>query len=72
MSDSKLIIKSKDLQGDDGYKVFSVRLKQSLLDQIDAVSQKSGRSRNEIFSLFIQYAYENCEVDGESAKNIKI
>lgn len=71
MGNSKLIITSKDLQGDDGYKVFSVRLKQSLLDQIDAVSQKSGRSRNEIISLFIQYAYENCEVDGERAEEIK-
>ncbi len=65
MDSSKLIIKAKNLLGDDGYRVFSVRLKQSLLEQIDEVSQKTGRSRNEIISLFVQYAYEHCEVDDE-------
>ena len=63
MSNSTLIIRPKKLKGDDGYRTFSVRIRQDLIDRIDDIAEQSGRSRNEIISLFIEFASENCRVE---------
>ena len=58
----KLVIKKKTLKGEDGYKVFSIRIKEETVDKLDAISAKTGRSRNEIIGLFLEYAADRCEV----------
>ena len=61
---SKLIISKKhSVKGDDGHKVFSVRMKEDLLTKLDSLAEKSNRSRNEIINLLIEYAIDNCEID---------
>lgn len=45
MSSDNLIIKPKRPKGDDGYKVFSVRIKEDIIVKIEDISLKTGRSR---------------------------
>lgn len=58
----KLVISKKSLKGDDGYKVFSVRLKDETIAKLDELSNESNRSRNELINILIDYAIDNCEV----------
>ena len=60
--ENKLIIKRKPLKGEDGYKVFSVRIKDETVEKLDMISKKTNRSRNELINTFIDYAIENCEI----------
>ena len=57
-----LIISPKRPKGEDGYKVFSIRVKEDTVEKLDAISAKTGRSRNEIIGLFLEYAADRCEV----------
>lgn len=58
----KLIINRKSLKGDDGYKTFSIRIKDETVNKLDLLSQKTNRSRNELINILIDYAIDNCEV----------
>ena len=58
----KLIIKKKSLKGEDGYKTFSVRIKEETVDMLDDLSQKTTRSRNDLINILIDFAINNCEV----------
>ncbi|OJU09469.1 MAG: CopG family transcriptional regulator [Clostridiales bacterium 43-6] len=65
MSD-KLILSKKDRQkGYDGYRTFSVRIKEELVSELDDLAIKTNRSRNELINIFIDFAVKNCEVDGK-------
>lgn len=61
----KLIISKKSLKGDDGYKTFSIRIKDETVKRLDSLSQESNRSRNELINLLLDYAIANCEVYAE-------
>ncbi len=58
----KLIIKKKTLKGEDGYKTFSIRIKEETVLRLDELSEKTNRSRNELINILIDYAIDNCEV----------
>ena len=60
--EKKLVIRSKKLKGEDGYKVFSVRIKDETVKKLDTLAAQSGRSRNELINLLLGFALENCEV----------
>lgn len=66
--EQKLIIKKKSPKGEDGYKTFSIRIKEEIVDSINQLSLVSGRSRNELIGLLLEYAVENCEIDSGSSK----
>lgn len=66
MDDERLVIKPK-LKGDDGYRVFSVRIKEDVVTQIDAIVEQTGRSRNELIGRFLEYALEKCVIEKEEA-----
>ncbi len=57
----KLIL-SKKLKGEDGYKTFSIRIKEETVEKIDALSDMTNRTRNELIGILLEYAIENCEV----------
>lgn len=61
-SDS-LIIKPKKCRGNDGYKTFSIRIKEELVENIDSISAQTGRSRNELISIFLNYAITHCKIE---------
>ena len=62
MKEDKLKISKRRLKGDEGFKVFSVRLEQELVDRIDNIAEYTNRSRNELIGILLRYAVENCEI----------
>ena len=55
--DDKLIIRK--VRGEDGYKVFSVRVKKELVKSLDEIAEASGYSRNDIVNIFLEYAIQH-------------
>lgn len=58
----KLIIKKKSLKGEDGYKTFSIRIKDETVENLDKLAEQTNRSRNELINILLDYAIKNSEV----------
>ena len=58
----KLVIKKRELKGEDGYKTFSIRIKEEIAQELDGLSKVTDRSRNELINILLEYALKNCEV----------
>lgn len=58
----KLIINKKSLKGEDGYKTFSIRIKDETVANLDKLSEETNRSRNELINILLDFAIENSEV----------
>lgn len=58
----KLIVQRKNMKGEDGHRVFSVRLKEEIVRKLEEIADQTNRSRNELINLFLEYAIENCQV----------
>ena len=56
----KLEIKSKKYRGDTT--VISARVPADLVDKFDKISKDSGRTRNEIIQLCLEFAADNIEI----------
>ena len=56
------ITKRSKIKGDDGYKVFSVRIKEETVEKLEALSVETNRSRNELINLMLEFGIDNCEV----------
>ena len=70
---NKLVINPKSPKGEDGYRTFSVRIKSDIVAKLDNLSSITGRSRNELIGIMINFALENCgvkECDSNCKKNI--
>lgn len=64
MSDNdKLIIRPKKYKGNDGYKTFSIRIREELVENIDTISSRTDRSRNELIGIFLEYAINHCKIE---------
>ena len=50
------------LKGEDGYKIFSVRIKNETADVLEELAEKSNRSRNELVNFILEYAVSNSEI----------
>lgn len=58
----KLVISKKTLKGEDGYKTFSIRIKEDTVAKLDALAENTNRSRNELINILLDYAIDNCIV----------
>lgn len=56
----KIIIKRR---GDDGYRVFSVRVREDVVAKIDTIAKDTGRSRNEIIGMLLEFAVDRCSIE---------
>lgn len=56
------ISKRTALKGEDGYKTFSIRIKETTVESLDKIACDSNRSRNEIINLILDFGIENCEI----------
>ena len=63
MPDDELILRPKRLKGDDGYKTFSVRVKEDVVAKLDEIAKRTGHSRNELVGIFLHYAVEHCRIE---------
>lgn len=52
-------------RGEDGNKVITVRIKESILAKIDEASKDVNCSRNELINLLLEYGIENMEIVSE-------
>lgn len=60
---NNITIVSKDKQkAGSEYTIVSVRMRESLLDQLDTISAQTNRSRNEIINLLLESAVDMVEV----------
>ena len=59
----KLIITKKGVKGEDGYKVFSIRSKDELVEKLDQLAQQTNRSRNDLINTLLDFAVEHSEVE---------
>lgn len=62
MAEKLTIPKRNNIKGEDGYKVFSIRVKDSTVSELDAISEKTNRSRNELINMMLEFAIKNCEI----------
>ncbi len=60
--EDKLIINKKNLKGEDGYKTFSVRIKEETVAKLNNLSEETNRSRNELINILLDYAIDNSKV----------
>ena len=63
MAEEIMITKKLPRKGDDGYRIVSVRMKETLLERLDALSAKSNRSRNELINLLLESAVDIVKID---------
>lgn len=63
MQEKLKISKKNKIKGDDGYKVFSVRIKDSTVQQLETLTQTTNRSRNELINMLLEYALEYVEIE---------
>ena len=49
-------------KGEDGYKIISVRIKESILQKIDELATKSNRSRNELINIILESSVDDVEI----------
>lgn len=57
----KLIIPKK-MKGEDGHKTFSIRIKDETAERLDEIAKMSGRSRNDLINILLDYAMNYCEI----------
>lgn len=56
------ISKRSNIKGDDGYKVFSIRIREKIVENLDNIAKETNRSRNELINLMLEFAINNCEI----------
>ena len=66
MENESLVIKPRRPKGEDGYRVFSIRIKEDIIARIDDISTQTGHSSNELISTFIEYALNRCVIEAEN------
>ena len=50
-----MIPKRENLKGQDGYKTFSIRIKDETVTALDDLAQQSNRSRNELINMILEF-----------------
>ena len=63
MNGNILITKKSKEKGDDGHKVFSIRVKEETVDALNTIAKKTNRTRNEIINRFLEYGISHYEVE---------
>jgi len=58
-------IKVKRFVGDSS--IVSLRIPKDMVQEFDAVAAKTGRTRNEIMSMSLEFALEHMDIVGEEA-----
>lgn len=63
MEDRKLKIAPKPPKGEDGYKTFSIRIKDEMVQKLDDVILQTGHNRNQLITMLLEYGLENIEIE---------
>lgn len=63
MAEEIRIKKKVPRRGDDGYKVVSVRMRETTIERLDELSTKTNRSRNELINILIESAMDIVKIE---------
>lgn len=63
MANEKLVISSKKFRGDSA--VLSVRLPDDMIEKLDEIAAKTGRTRNDIIQKCLAFSIENLKINDE-------
>ncbi|MBQ3654648.1 MAG: hypothetical protein II954_09560 [Synergistaceae bacterium] len=50
------------MRGEDGYKIFSVRIRNETATALEELSIRSNRSRNELIGMILEYAVNHTDI----------
>lgn len=62
MAEDQLRIK---VRGEDGYRTFSIRIKDRTYQGIEEIARRTGRSRNELIGLMLEYALSRIKIESD-------
>ncbi len=62
MPEKLKISRRSNLKGEDGYKTFSVRVKDETVQKLDEIVKETNRTRNELINLMLEFGVKNCEI----------
>ncbi|MBP3793863.1 MAG: CopG family transcriptional regulator [Ruminococcus sp.] len=62
MNKKLMITRKPAAKGDDGYKVFSVRIREETVESLEKLVIETNRSRNELINILLEFGIENCEI----------
>ena len=65
MKEEIRITRKTNRKGEDGHKIVSVRMKDSTIADLDALSIQTNRSRNELINLLLEAALKKVTVEDE-------
>ena len=65
MVHNDLVLHPKKYKGEDGYRVFSVRVKENTVQRLEALSTQTNRSRNELINILLDFAIDRCGIADE-------
>lgn len=57
------ITRRSDLKGEDGYKTFSIRIKDTTVERLEDLAKATNRSRNELKNTILEFGLDNCEIE---------
>ena len=63
MAEEIRIKKKAARRGDDGYKIVSVRMRDELIERLDALSVQTNRSRNELINILLVSAIDRVKIE---------
>ena len=63
MAGKRFVILSKKYKGDTS--VVSARLPNEMIKDLDDIAESTGRNRNEIIMMCLEYAIDNLDTDGK-------
>ena len=58
-----VIRKKSGIRGEDGYKTFSVRLREETVAALEALAEKRNPPRNEIINIVLEQALDNDTIE---------
>jgi len=64
MNSSRIRIeKKKNLKGEDGTRVISIRIKEEMLERIDKIAREAERSRNEVINIIFENSVDKIIIE---------
>ena len=61
LAEKKLVISAKKYVGDSA--VVSARLPVELIKELDIICEKTGRNRNEVIQMCLEFSVDNIEIE---------
>jgi len=65
MSGEKVKFAIKAPRGEDGHRYLSIRVEEDIIEELEAIKEKTGQSRNKIINTILKHALKNYEIIGD-------